>query len=187
MSNTPCEQWGREFLDISQEFSFGTGIFETTGHFDATDGYFSDLTTLKRSTDAALEREGLKFSIACGFGLSKARIEYNDYKLKFGIIKVDGTVSGNIDGIFIDMKFSVDYNQQPCKAKLEYLKNTQLGRLDVQVTGLSPLNFLASYLATLIATQWEGDITTLIETKVSEVINYQMNHFDCEKYRPFTY
>ena len=78
----------------------------------------------------------------------------------------------------------MDYNQYPCKAKLEYLKNTKLGSLDVQVTGLAPLNFLASYLATMIATSWEGEITSLIEAKLSEVLNYEMNNFNCEKYRP---
>ena len=44
---------------------------------------FSDLTTLMRATDATLERQGFKFSIACGFGLSKARLEYQNYKVLF--------------------------------------------------------------------------------------------------------
>lgn len=44
---------------------------------------FSDITTLMRTTDALLDRDGLKFSASCGFGLTKALIEYNQYKVRY--------------------------------------------------------------------------------------------------------
>ncbi|XP_033211212.1 mite allergen Lep d 7-like isoform X2 [Belonocnema kinseyi] len=171
--------------DINKRFSFGSGFFKTSGNFDATDGHFSDLTTLKRTNDAVLERQGSKFAASCGFGLSTARIKYDHYKIKYGLIKVSGQMSADVNGIAINSKVSVDYNQQPCKAEIEYFRISEFGKVKIRVTGLGPLNSLASSLVTWITKKLHTDIADLIETKVTDIMQTQVENFNCEKYRSY--
>lgn len=169
--------------NIDERFKVGSGIFETNGRFITVDGYFSDLTTLQRTTDAVLDPNGKKFSASCGFGLTKALIQYSQYRLKFGIIKLDGVISAKIDGISIEAKVSVDYNSKPCKTTMEYFKILDYGKITINVTGLSPFNSLASSLATWISKKWENEIIEMIKSKITKIIVYELDKFDCEKFR----
>lgn len=40
-----------------------------------------DLTTLTRTKNATLSHDGLRFTASCGFGFSKAKINYEKYKV----------------------------------------------------------------------------------------------------------
>ena len=91
-------------------------------------------------------------------------------------------MSAKIDGIAIDAKISVDYNQYPCKSTLEELKISEFGKMKIKVTGFGPLNSLASTIMTWITTKWQAAIAKSIETRIKEVLNHQLEAFDCEKY-----
>lgn len=104
--------------------------------------------------------------------------------MKYGLIKVNGKMSTDVNGIAIDSKVSVDYNQQPCKAEIEYFRISEFGKVKVKVTGLGPLNSLASSLVTWITKKWHTDIGDLIESKVTAILQNQVENFNCEKYRP---
>ena len=97
---------------------------------------------------------------------------------------MSGKMSADVNGIAIDSKVAVDYNQHPCKAELEYFKISEFGKVKVKVTGLGPLNSLASSLVTWVTKKWHTDIAKLIEEKVSGIIKNQIQNFNCEKYRP---
>lgn len=42
---------------------------------------YRDLTTLSRTEDARVSHSGLKFVASCGFGLTRASMEYQKYKV----------------------------------------------------------------------------------------------------------
>ncbi|XP_012277995.1 uncharacterized protein LOC105698373 [Orussus abietinus] len=170
--------------DIYQEFSTGSGIFETTGRFEAINGTFKDLTTLKRTEDAILSNAGLKFKASCGFGLSTAQLQYPYYKAKFGILKVNGQISGTVAGTAIHVTVIVDYNQNPCVTTLDTLKVTEFGKAKINITGLGPLNWLTSKLLNYVAKTWREDVIKSIESKLRNTVTKQLNKFNCEKYRP---
>ncbi|OXU29030.1 hypothetical protein TSAR_008269 [Trichomalopsis sarcophagae] len=170
--------------DLDQNFSTGSSWWETTGEFNAYEGTFEDLTTLSRTEDAVLAHKGLKFTASCGFGLSKANMEYQKYKLRYGIIKVNGKLSASVDGVSLAATVGVDYNQKPCRAVLDSLRVSQLGKVKVKLTGLGPLNNLLSKLVTWITKKWQDDIVKVVEKKLMDIVVKNLDKFNCEKFRP---
>ncbi|XP_003424265.1 uncharacterized protein LOC100679065 [Nasonia vitripennis] len=170
--------------DLDQNFSTGSSWWATTGEFNAYEGTFEDLTTLSRTEDAVLAHKGLKFTASCGFGLSKANMEYQKYKLRYGIIKVNGKLSASVDGVALAATVGVDYNQKPCRAVLDSLRVSQLGKVKVKLTGLGPLNKLLSKLVTWITKKWQDDIVKVVEKKLMDIVVKNLDKFNCEKFRP---
>ncbi|XP_058806378.1 uncharacterized protein LOC131672881 [Phymastichus coffea] len=171
--------------DMSQNFSTGSSWWETTGEFNSLDGTFEDLTSLARTEDALLSHSGMKFVASCGFGLRRAYMEYQKYKLRYGVIKVNGQLSATIDGVSISAVVGIDYNRKPCRTVLESLRVSELGKIKVKLTGLGPLNKLLSKLITWITKKWQDEIVGKIEEKLSELVIHNLDKFQCEKYRPW--
>ena len=97
--------------NIDHEFTTGAGIFQTTGHFEAINGTircsdccnskspsrcselinemffkqffwpYSDLTTIRRITNATLDHEKMKFFGSCGFGMDQLDLKFDHYEV----------------------------------------------------------------------------------------------------------
>lgn len=86
----------------------------------------------------------------------------------------------DIKGVAIVSNFSLDYSQRPCKAKLENLKMTKFGEVEVYITGLGPLDLLLPSITTWIQKNWEKYIVGKVETKIRYAIEQQMEKFRCD-------
>lgn len=100
------------------------------------------------------------------------------------MIKVDGHIDASIDGISLITSISLDYTQTQCTAKIENLKVTEFGKIKVDISGLGPLNSMASSIFGWIGEEWKTDIIDVIEKKLSSTVQTQLSAFDCEKFRP---
>lgn len=79
---------------------------------------------------------------------------------------------------------AVDYNQKPCKAILQDLRLTKLGKIKIKMTGLGPLNSLVSKMVTWISTKRKEELITKVESQVKDIVKKHLTKFNCEKYRP---
>ncbi|XP_014238201.1 uncharacterized protein LOC106659934 [Trichogramma pretiosum] len=169
--------------DLQQNFTTGSSWWTTTGDFIAQRGTFEDLTTLSRTGDAKLSHDGFKFIASGSFGLSTANMAYKKYKLRYGIIKVNGKLSADVEDAAITATASVDYNQKPCRVQLSDLRVSNVGKVKVKLTGLGPLNKLLSKLVSWITKKWTSEIVSLVEDKLRIIVAEHLNNFDCERFR----
>ncbi|KAJ8678949.1 hypothetical protein QAD02_014736 [Eretmocerus hayati] len=168
--------------DISKKFSEDSE-WQPTGEFDAINGVFSDLTTLERTDNAHLSHNGWKFTLSCGFGLSKAIVNYEKYKLRYGL-KVSGNLWASVKGAALDLTLNIDYNQKPCQTTLSNLQITKMGQVDVKVTGLSPLNSLLSKIISWIAEKWKTEVVVEVQDEIRTIVQEHISQFNCERFRP---
>ncbi|XP_058806383.1 uncharacterized protein LOC131672882 [Phymastichus coffea] len=165
-------------VDITEESSW-----KPQGKLQAENGTFSDLTTLTRTKHATLSHDGLRFTASCGFGFSKAKINYEKYKLKYGL-SVSGHISVIIDGLSLTTSIVVDFSRVPCRIILQELQVENLGKMKINMTGLGPLNGLLSRFATWITKKWKEKIVVAVENKMRKVVQQHLSKFTCENLRP---
>lgn len=106
------------------------------------------------------------------------------FQLKYGIIKVNGKMSGDINGMALDARVAADYTQTPCVMSLEDLQVTEFGKMKIHVTGLSPLNSLVSSLLNWVTEKWRDDIVRTIEKRLRKSVDSRLATFNCERFRP---
>ncbi|XP_015609732.1 uncharacterized protein LOC107274761 [Cephus cinctus] len=169
--------------NIEQYFMRGN-FFRIGGYFQAFNGTFSDLTTIRRVDDATLSHDGFKFTASCGFGLPEAHLHYDSYKVKLAFIKVKGEFTGDVNGVALDSRITVDYTQRPCTKTLDRLQVTEFGKIHLRVTGLGPLNYPASVMLNWLTKKWRDEIVLKVENKLQKVAVQQLDKFNCERFRP---
>lgn len=104
--------------------------------------------------------------------------------MKLGFMKVSGKMTGDVDGVALRAKVSVDYQWKPCKAMLEELEVTEFGKLKINVTGMGPLNSWVSSLINWVSKKWRDEILHEVQKKLKKILTHQLDKFQCEKYRP---
>ncbi|XP_071575217.1 uncharacterized protein [Temnothorax nylanderi] len=148
-------------------------------HFETDNGIFEDLLTLERTEDAVMFNIGRTHIIQTGFKLSMAKFKYDYYKLEVGPITVSGNILGTVDGLAIRARLVIDYDKT-CGVNLEYVKVTEFGKLNLEMTGLGPLNSLASTVFTGLTEKiWQDEIVKTIEVNVRNIAEKQLSEFIC--------
>lgn len=170
--------------DVEEDFSTGKGILKTNGKINAYEGKFGNLATLKRIADVVLSSKGYRYEGTCAFALAVTKLFYKQYKLKYGMIKLDGHIDAAIDGISLGTSVSIDYTQTPCIATVQKMEVIQFGKIKVDISGLGPLNSMAGSIFGWIGEEWKKDITNVIETKLTSAIQQQLDVLNCERFRP---
>ncbi|KAJ8678946.1 hypothetical protein QAD02_014733 [Eretmocerus hayati] len=156
--------------DISQKFLNGPSFYKISGEFQAMDGTFSDLSSLQRLQDASVSFKDLKFIASCAFNLTKAIMQYKSYKLRYGVISIKGKISAEVKEVRVAATITIDYNQLPCRIKLQELDLNKDGRIEIKITGLRPLNKLISKIAAWIIEKWQDEIIEQIKKELNSAI-----------------
>lgn len=107
------------------------------------------------------------------------------FQVKYGPVEVKGKLVADIDGLAIDCRLSVDYNQHPCKAQIERFKISEFGKIKVTVHGLGALDDLTSQFMTWLTKNWHEKVGKIIESKGLKKLQAEVMKFDCERFRPF--
>ncbi|XP_011690382.1 PREDICTED: uncharacterized protein LOC105451559 [Wasmannia auropunctata] len=115
------------------------------------------------------------YTIETGFKLSTAKLKYNYYKLSVGSITVSGDVLVTIDGLVIAVKlFMIDHKKYPCY--VQYVQVTEIGKINIEMTGLGLFNSFISNLMTQKITEWQEKIIKKIEVQFRDIIEEQLNN-----------
>ncbi|KAH0948687.1 hypothetical protein HN011_004140 [Eciton burchellii] len=163
--------------DVKKTYNIGLGM---KCHFEIVNGTFADLSTLKRTEDAFMSNVGKIHVIEFGLGLSTANFNFN-YKLKLALIKVSGKILGSIDGLAMDARVIIYYDEI-CNIKLEYLTITQLGKINIKMTGLGPLSGLTSTILNWMTKMWRYKMFEVVEVNVKDIAEKQLNNYICNNY-----
>lgn len=162
--------------DVTETYNMGLGM---KCYLTTNDGTFEDLSTLKRTGEAIITNIGRTYIIQAEFGLSMAKFKYNHYKLKVGLIPISGNVLGSIDGIAIAAKLVINYDKE-CGVNLEFVKVTEVGKINLKMTGLGILNNLTSHVLTWLTRMWQDKIVKIVEDSVRDIIEDQLSEFICK-------
>ena len=83
------------------------------------------------------------------------------------------------------VEVSVDYNQTPCRTVLQEFKMTDIGKIEVSLTGFGkPLNYILEWLTGWIMNHWKEVIALKIENKLKNIISKKLDELKCERFRP---
>lgn len=169
--------------DLNEFFTSDMKIFDVKGHLRASNGTFVGLTSLVRTADVVLSRQGRKYTASCGFGMTNAVIQYSKYMLKYGFMELCGSIIGNAENIALESKFSVDYDAPRCVTKLESIKITEFGRMKVKFTGTGVMNTVGSKLISWFTKLFKNYLKGIIERDLETFLTNRISSFDCERYR----
>ncbi|KAK2589031.1 hypothetical protein KPH14_001874 [Odynerus spinipes] len=169
--------------DINQVFTSDMKIFDVKGNLQASNGTFVGVTTLLRTADVVLSRQGRKYTASCGFGMTNALVEYAKYKFKYGVMELCGSIIGNVKNIALESKISVDYNAPRCVTKLESIKITEFGNMKVKFTGSGVMNTIGSKLISWFTKLFKNNIKGILERDLETFLTNRISSIDCERYR----
>ncbi|EZA51820.1 hypothetical protein X777_09577, partial [Ooceraea biroi] len=161
-----------ELPDVKEVYDIGLGVKCV---FEMVNGTFEDLSSLKRTENAFMSNEGRTNLVDAAFGLSTANFKY-DYKLEAALIKVSGKILATVKELAMAAKVAIHYDKT-CEVKLEYVKITELGKIDFKITGLGPFNYLTSTIFTWLTKTWQNRIVKIIEVNVRKIAEKQLNDY----------
>lgn len=64
-----------------------------------------------------------------------------------------------------------------------YIKVTEFGEIDLEMTGLGLLNNFTSKILTWLTTMWKNKIIKTIEYNMRDIIEEQLRKYICESYK----
>jgi len=102
-------------------------------------------------------------------------------KLKLALIKSSGKILGSIDGLAMDVKVIIYYDEM-CNIKLEYLTITELGKINFKITGLGPLSSLTSTILNWLTKMWRHKMIQAVEVNVKDIAEKHLNDYICSNY-----
>lgn len=168
--------------DMHKTFHKKVGFLKVKGQFDGEDGWAKNLSTVHRTADVVASSYGNWISVSCGFGLGYLEVGYDRYQAKFIRIGPHGKIRGIIGKNSILLNATVTLGAHNCTMTLNELVLNQFGELNLNVTGLGPLNWLFSKISTLILQHFKMEIKGKIESTLKEEITEKLSHFDCMEY-----
>jgi hypothetical protein len=168
--------------DIHKTFHKKVGFLKVKGEFDGEDGWVKNLSTVYRTADVVASSYGNWISVSCGFGLGYLEVGYDNYHAKFMRIGPHGKISGIIGKNSILLNATVTLDGHECSMTLNELVLNQFGGLNLNVTGLGPLNWLLSKISTWLLQHFKSEIKGKIESTLREEITEKLSHFDCLEY-----
>ncbi|EFN76406.1 uncharacterized protein LOC105190555 isoform X2 [Harpegnathos saltator] len=157
------------------------GPFGMKCYFQAINGTFEDLSTLERTGNAQVSSIGKVHVVILAFGLSTANFSYDYYKIKYGVMRLNGKVTGSIDGLALTLSVVIDYDKE-CPIMLEYIKVTKVGDIKIKMTGLGLINSVTSKILSWLTNMWRKNIVSLVEVNVKNAINKHLRDYICTEF-----
>lgn len=96
-------------------------------------------------------------------------------------MNLHGHVTGSVDGLALAISVEVDYNKK-CPLSLDYMKVTEIGNINIEMTGLGPINGITSKILSWLSNMWRNKIVSLVEVNVKHIIDELLNDVVCETY-----
>ncbi|XP_051167726.1 uncharacterized protein LOC127285647 [Leptopilina boulardi] len=170
--------------DVFEPYHVFTDTFiQMSGYFNATNGTFEDFSTIKRTSEVVIDQRNQKLSIAFGFGLETAKIHFGFYKAKYGVLSMSGNISATVKTVDAVVKLSMDFEKNPCKAKLEYFRFSHFDNLLISISGNKVISPVASKIVTSVINKWRKEISEFVENIVGKLIETEFHELNCEIYR----
>lgn len=133
--------------DIKEEFEKRIFVVDIYGSFEATGGRLKNLSTVHRTGDASLSESGDKVIVDAHLGLKELQMYFSHYKLHFFNLDETGTIQATVGDNSLYLELAITYKPS-CSVTLTALSIDRLDNIQVQVTGLSLMDYLADNIST---------------------------------------
>merc|ERR1712172_200771 len=156
---------------------FSDTILGITFHGSAHlfNGHFWRLSTIHRTGETSFTREGTKIRLTANVGVEAPTAHY-DASAEFMGIGVSAGITANIAdfGIYIDAEMDIASGGG---LQLTNFHISHVGHIDIDVSGLGPLDWILELLVDFVDTFLKDWIVSLVEGPLKELIQQILN--DC--------
>ncbi|XP_063243719.1 uncharacterized protein LOC134542995 [Bacillus rossius redtenbacheri] len=165
-----------ELDDVEKPFKKKLLLLPVFGVLRATGGTLEDLRTLRRTSDVKLSLTADGARLTGAAGLSTLRFAY-DYEVSLLGAGLSGRITGSVGDNSVGFALAVSYDGRGgCAVSVEELRVLRLDQVEVEVTGVGVLNWLASTITTAavneakdkIGGHVEAGLVRAVERAVSE-------------------
>ncbi|KAE8745650.1 hypothetical protein FOCC_FOCC007651 [Frankliniella occidentalis] len=164
--------------DITEKFKKKVGPISISGRFEARDGWAKSLASLDRSGEATLAEDGDRLVVEVPLSLSDLQIGYG-YKAKLGKLGPGGKLTATVNSNTVTLRASLLISDDACSLGVDSLVLTDLGKINVHVTGLGKLNFLYSKIVTWVTAKLHDKIEGAVQKGLRDAINKAGLKLDC--------
>merc|ERR1712126_317545 len=153
------------------ETGFSDTVLGITWHGSAKlyNGKFWGLSTIARTGDTSFTVEGTTARLTAYVGITGASAHY-DASAEFMGITVHAGANANVADIQIYLDASMDLTDLNSGLKLQQFHISHVGNIDVDISGLGPLDWILELLVDFIDTFLKDWIISLVEGPLKDLI-----------------
>lgn len=149
------------------------------GSLEANEGYIQDLSTLSRSNDVSFYENEQEVVIYGSLNLREFKNGYQKYKSHYGKTYAEGSIRTTIYQNKIFLKLSLSKSDEHCPTQLESFQFRSVNDIDVVVSGLGSLTWLAKDIKSWIVGKLRNDVLPMLEKRISNAFQYAIEATDC--------
>lgn len=149
---------------------------------NATNGVFSDLSTLARSGDASLVLTDNAATINVSVTVGTMQVTYEDTTIWLGENSVSDTLSVKIGENSVGVVISLVVLDEGCQITLDSATVGELGDFDLEMNSLGDQAIVIAALTNWIIENFNNKIKTLVEERIASLIQAELNTLDLCSY-----
>lgn len=149
---------------------------------NATDGVFSDLSTLARSGDASLVLTDNVATINVSVTVGTMQVVYEDTTIWLGENSVSDALSVKIGENSVGVMISLVVLDEGCQITLDSATVGELGDFDLEMNSLGDQAIVIAALTNWIIENFNNKIKTLVEERIASVIQAELSTLDLCSY-----
>lgn len=145
---------------------------------NATNGVFSDLSTLARSGDASLVLTDNVATINVSVTVGTMQVMYEDTTIWLGENSVSDALSVKIGENSVGVVISLVVLDEGCQITLDSATVGELGDFDLEMNSLGDQAIVIAALTNWIIENFNNKIKTLVEERIASVIQAELSTLD---------
>lgn len=149
---------------------------------NATNGVFSDLSTLARSGDASLVLTDNAATINVSVTVGTMQVVYEDTTIWLGENSVSDALSVKIGENSVGVVISLVVLNEGCQITLDSATVGELGDFDLEMNSLGDQAIVIAALTNWIIENFNNKIKTLVEEKIASIIQAELSTLDLCSY-----
>uniref|UniRef100_A0A1B6IN91 Lipid-binding serum glycoprotein N-terminal domain-containing protein n=1 Tax=Homalodisca liturata TaxID=320908 RepID=A0A1B6IN91_9HEMI len=144
------------------------------GSFKATGGSVRYLSSVQRTGDATLSSTPTSATFTLHLGFGHMEVYYDKYRASFLSARVSGDVRLTVRRFSILIAVTLQLNDDECKAILDTSTVEYLDGIDVEISGLGPLNWAFEKISELMILRYKNDIQYRLQGELTEKLKIFM-------------
>ncbi|XP_067011463.2 uncharacterized protein [Anabrus simplex] len=166
--------------DVQEHFSKRIHHIKISGDFKAENGFFKDLSSIRRTSDAILSHSGDNVTVSVGLGMGTLEAGYDHYNVKVEHVSISGNIKAEVSSNSVFVKVNVVLLEKgKCNLTLQDLR-IELNGIEVHVGGKQkPVDWILSKIATSVAKHIKDDAIREAEKRLREAAQKALDKYHC--------
>lgn len=156
--------------DMDASFKKKWHFVHVSGSFKGTGGWFRSLSSIQRTGDTTFTTNGNRVTLDLRLGLGNMEIGFDHYKARFMHVGPSGKLNARVKHNSVYCQITLTYNGDECVASLDRANLDQFSGLEIHVTGLGPLNWIFSKIASWVTNHFHSKIKGKVENRLQSAL-----------------